>query len=223
MLSFCRAELSLTCVVSETQTLNTRSCHLLEKLGYKLESQIELFGAHQSIYVYVFENIAIRKATAADAHDFAYVLCESWKAAYKNIITPEIMANNTDVEKRAAFFEKVIPSGKGQFFIAYDGDNPCGLCSSCASRNEEMNGWAEIVAIYALPEYWGCGLGKRLMDTAVTELKNFGYSKIMLWAFEANTRVRRFYEKYGFAFDGTYKDSGFANAKEVRYRLEDET
>lgn len=32
-------------------------------------------------------SITVRRATAGDAHDFAYVLCESWKAAYKDIIT----------------------------------------------------------------------------------------------------------------------------------------
>lgn len=54
VLEFCRDELKLFRVVSETQTLNMRSCHLLEKLGYKLESQVERFGAQQSIYAYVF-------------------------------------------------------------------------------------------------------------------------------------------------------------------------
>ena len=35
---------------------------------------------------------SIRTATAADAADFAYVLCESWKAAYRDILTPERLA-----------------------------------------------------------------------------------------------------------------------------------
>lgn len=42
----------------------------------------------------------------------------------------------------------------------------------------------------------------------------------MLWTFEANARARRFYEKCGFVVGGAVKDSGFGNAKEVRYRLE---
>ncbi|HBN86233.1 MAG TPA: GNAT family N-acetyltransferase [Clostridiales bacterium] len=50
LLEFCRDELKLARVVSETQTANVRSCHLLEKLGYMLESKVERFGAEQSIY-----------------------------------------------------------------------------------------------------------------------------------------------------------------------------
>ena len=38
--------------------------------------------------------------------------------------------------------------------------------------------------------------------------------------FTVAARARRFYEKFGFAADGAVKDSGFGNAKEVRYRLE---
>jgi len=56
LLEFCKKELGLNRVVSETQTANTRSCHLLEKLGYHAESQIERFGAKQIIYAYDLMN-----------------------------------------------------------------------------------------------------------------------------------------------------------------------
>lgn len=161
----------------------------------------------------------IRAATAADARDFAYVLCESWKEAYEQIITPEEMARNTNVEKRAALLEQWISSGRGQYFLAYDGETPCGCCSTCPARDEELEGFGEVVAIYTLAFYWGKQVGKLLMDRAVEGLRAQGFQNIVLWAFEANARARRFYEKYGFVFDGTYKDSGLNGAKEVRYRL----
>ena len=164
--------------------------------------------------------ITVRPATATDAHDFAYVLCESWKEAFRDIITPEEMAKNTDIEKRAVFFEKLIPSGRGQFFIAYAGNKPCGICSTTPSRDENMHGYGEVVAIYTLPGYWGQGVGKCLMEAGIAGLSRQGFQKIMLWTFEANIRARRFYEKCGFAFDGTYKNSGFTDAREVRYTLE---
>ena len=54
ILKFCEIELKLSRVVSETQTANNASCRLLEKLGYKIESETERFGAMQTIYVYDF-------------------------------------------------------------------------------------------------------------------------------------------------------------------------
>lgn len=82
-----------------------------------------------------------------------------------------------------------------------------------------MQGWGEVVAIYTLEAYWGRSVGRALMDAATDGLRTLGFEKIMLWTFEANARARRFYERYGFAVDGTVKDSGIAGAPEVRYRL----
>jgi ribosomal-protein-alanine N-acetyltransferase len=50
IIHFCNKTLNLNRVVSETQTANFSSCSLLEKLGYRLESKLERFGAEQSIY-----------------------------------------------------------------------------------------------------------------------------------------------------------------------------
>ncbi|WP_405098722.1 GNAT family N-acetyltransferase [Oceanobacillus sp. FSL H7-0719] len=47
---FALNELSLSKVVAETQTANTSSCRLLERLGMKLEKTIKRFGAEQAIY-----------------------------------------------------------------------------------------------------------------------------------------------------------------------------
>jgi len=52
LLDFCKNELKLTRVVSETQTANTKSCRLLECLGYKPEATFERFGAAQTLYAY---------------------------------------------------------------------------------------------------------------------------------------------------------------------------
>ncbi|MDD4495519.1 MAG: GNAT family N-acetyltransferase [Eubacteriales bacterium] len=124
------------------------------------------------------------------------------------------------MQKRTEMFENILKVDRFHNLIAIDGDNPCGLCSYGKSRDNDPSDYGEIIAIHTKPEYWGKDVGKALMDTALSELRRLGYSKIMLWTFEANPRARRFYEKYGFVSDGMIKDSGFANAKEIRYRLE---
>lgn len=43
-------ELNLSKVIAETQTANTPSCRLLERLGMELERTINRFGAEQAIY-----------------------------------------------------------------------------------------------------------------------------------------------------------------------------
>ena len=48
-------------------------------------------------------------------------------------------------------------------------------------------------------------------------LKQIGEGAVFLWAFRENRRARRFYEKYGFRWDGTERISEFEGAAEVRY------
>lgn len=50
IITFALHELKLPIVVAETQTANTSSCKLLEKLGMELERTISRFGAEQAIY-----------------------------------------------------------------------------------------------------------------------------------------------------------------------------
>jgi ribosomal-protein-alanine N-acetyltransferase len=55
LLNFCKKQLKLKRIVSETQAENKSSCRLLEQLGYEVETELERFGANQIIYFYQFD------------------------------------------------------------------------------------------------------------------------------------------------------------------------
>jgi len=167
----------------------------------------------------IISSIEIRKAVLSDAIDVATILCESWKSAYKDIITPEELEAKTNIAARVEKEKLFIASG-ANIYITFFENSPCGIISYNKSRDADLSDYAEIIAIYVLEAYWGSGVGKRMMDYALAELKSSGFKRVMLWTFEANARARRFYEECGFVEDGAVKDSGFSNAKEVRYRLD---
>lgn len=50
VLKYCSEELHMDTIVAETQSANTRSRTLLEKLGFTLHQQLERFGAMQCVY-----------------------------------------------------------------------------------------------------------------------------------------------------------------------------
>ena len=50
IINYALHELNLSKIVAETQTANTSSCRLLERLGMELERTISRFGAEQAIY-----------------------------------------------------------------------------------------------------------------------------------------------------------------------------
>lgn len=52
---------------------------------------------------------------------------------------------------------------------------------------------------------WGRGYGTKMMEKVLSDIKEAGYKKVMLWVFTENDRARRFYEARGFITHGKVK------------------
>jgi GNAT superfamily N-acetyltransferase len=63
----------------------------------------------------------------------------------------------------------------------------------------------ELYALYLAPEHWGAGLAGPLLAEATDRLRADGFGRASLWVARDNGRARRFYEKEGWAADGTEK------------------
>jgi GNAT superfamily N-acetyltransferase len=66
-----------------------------------------------------------------------------------------------------------------------------------AVQGEWLNG------LYVRPEAWGTGVAAELHDRALEALRRAGVERARLWVLEENHRARRFYERRGWAPDGT--------------------
>ena len=84
-------------------------------------------------------------------------------------------------------------------------------------RGEEAPGVGEIFALYILSEYYGTGLGRRLMEAGLERLRD--YPRVCLWVLKENARAIRFYEKCGFLPDGAEMVSPNIGAAEIRMTL----
>lgn len=75
-------------------------------------------------------------------------------------------------------------------------------------------------AIYLLPEAWGLGAGRRLLDAVLAGLTRQNFRDVTLWVLEENLRARAFYEATGWTADGTVKRDAVAGVPvtELRYR-----
>lgn len=125
------------------------------------------------------------------------------------------MNKYTDLGKCLKILENAYNSGNGYLYIGSINEKPC--AELFWRKGTELDSSAEIVALHSVPESWGCGVGKAIMDKAIEDIFNDCYKKAYLWVFEQNKRARRFYEKHGFAADGTRRISAFDKAVEVRY------
>ena len=125
-------------------------------------------------------NIVIKKMeTDAEIKGKAYVHWKSWQEAYSGIVDQRYLDSLT-LDK----CEKIAFRRTDNVIIA----------------NDELENAGEVFAIYILSQYYGKGIGYRLMQTALSELAD--HSKIAVWVLKENTKAIRFYERCGYRFDG---------------------
>lgn len=160
----------------------------------------------------------IRYANANDAKSLGEIHSSSWKAAYKGII-PEKVLDNITAEKREKYFKKALSEELEEDAIIFEGNKPAGfICiGKCRDKDKDAS-YGEICGLYLLPDHWHKGLGTKLINWGLAELKKRSYEKITLWVLEKNLSARRFYEKVGFRFDETVNEINIGKKlNEVRY------
>ena len=128
-----------------------------------------------------------------------YVHCTSWQDVYRGIVCDRYLDSMT-VEATTARARQ-FPENT---FIAKDKEKVVGFAVYGPSRDEDLMDAGEVVAIYVLSEYYDRKIGYRLMNEAISRLKE--YNTIFVWVLEKNERAIRFYQRYGFEFDGCKKE-----------------
>ncbi len=141
----------------------------------------------------------------------AYVHWKSWHEAYTGIVSQEYLDKLT-LEK----CEKMAFSWPDNIIVAKENGNVIGFVCY-GDRGEEAPDVGEIFALYVLADYYGKGVGRKLMDVALEKIKHF--SQVRLWVLKENRRAIRFYEKCGFQPDGTEMTSPNISATEIRMTL----
>lgn len=157
----------------------------------------------------------IRRLKPSDSRsEISRIYEESWKYAYRGIIPQSYLDS--------------IPSGQWANGIDRDGRHSLilldegqmiGTSSFGKSRFSEWSDWGEIISIYLLPEYMGKGLGGSLLNAALCELGQMGFSRCFLWVLEENVRARHFYERARFSESGRTLDDNIGGKalREVQY------
>ena len=125
----------------------------------------------------------------------AFVHCKSWHETYTGLVDGAYM--------RGVTLEKCKETARRwpeNIIVAKDGDRVVGFTGFGEYRDETLPGHGEVFAIYVLKEYQGQKVGYELMNAALERLS--AYRRIAVWVLEGNDRAIRFYERYGFRFDG---------------------
>jgi ribosomal protein S18 acetylase RimI-like enzyme len=142
-------------------------------------------------------DIVIKKMESDDEiKGKAFVHWRSWQEAYSGLVDQQYLDSLT-LEK----CEQSAYRWPDNIIIAKDGDHVAGFAAYGKCRDDELENAGEVFAIYILPEYYGKGVGYRLMKAVLSHLEE--YTTIALWVLKDNQRAIHFYERFGYRFDGS--------------------
>lgn len=147
----------------------------------------------------------IERAKLGDEATLAYIQTESWKAAFRDILTPEALQVATQIDQATMMYRRILEKNYGNGYLLTAAGKAHGIAWWAATRSEDMPGYAELICIHSLPGNWRKGFGSKLMEAVLYDAADAGYKKIMLWVFEDNARARKFYEAHGFTTTGKVK------------------
>lgn len=137
--------------------------------------------------------------TDEDIDGKAYVHWKSWHETYFELVDMEYMKTIT-LEK----CEKMAHQRTDNIIVAKDNDRVIGFVRYGVYREDTLPEYGEVYAIYVLRDYHDKKVGYALMNAAFEKLAE--YKKIAVWVLKDNDRAIKFYERYGFRFDGTEKE-----------------
>ncbi|RKT56936.1 GNAT family N-acetyltransferase [Saccharothrix australiensis] len=165
----------------------------------------------------------VRTAKPEDVPEIARVHRDTWRTAYARLVPEEVLAGLGDTAQ--AWAEAV---EEGQVLVATEGRFLVGFCVSGSAPREEVAradgtlpadaGTTALVSVLVEPRWARRGHGGRLLATAAQALRANGSTRGIAWIPEADRVSANFYEKAGWAGDGTVRtlDAGGRPLREIR-------
>ena len=136
--------------------------------------------------------------TTEEVKGKAYVHYRAWQETYRGLVDPGFLDGRTlEMSERYAqrAFENGYPS-----LIAKDGEKVIGFADYGAYRGSDPANAGEVYAIYILKDYYDRGIGRALMQEALSCIP--ADEPVIVWVLKGNERAIRFYTRCGFRPDG---------------------
>src|SRR5262245_8493256 len=168
--------------------------------------------------------LLIREAEPKDAAPIARLHVRAWQSAYRGQLSDDYL-DGLEIRDRIEGQQQMLeePREGWRTWVAGDAGALVGFAVTGPSEDADAGErTAEVYAIYLDPERVGTGVGRTLFDRVVDDLRQRGCGEATLWVLETNERARRFYEKAGWAPDGTVTSERVdcEMRPTMRYRIE---
>lgn len=154
--------------------------------------------------------IAIRRATMADAYSLSTVASQTFYDTFTGTCTEQDMQSFLEEYFNLKQVHAELSNEHDFYYLAESAGNVIGYLRFMEDyRNLPlMKEWKamELKRIYVSKEFHGKGVAQQLMDFAIQYAANNQYEVIWLGVWEHNVRAQRFYKKYGFVNSGHTHD-----------------
>ena len=140
-------------------------------------------------------DFSLRGMRSEDIAGKAYVHWKTWQEAYTGLVDQAYLDGlsvERSIERARRWPDNTLVAEADGRIVGFACYGEC--------RNEDLHGCGEVYAIYVLEEYQKRKIGYALMNACFEKLSE--YPAIAVWVLEGNDRAIRFYERYGFRFDG---------------------
>ena len=140
----------------------------------------------------------IRRATPDDVRAVARLHAESWRSAYRGLLSDEYLDGGVFADRFTLWSEKLSSRDDDRFLVLLASCDAQPVGFVCAILDEDETWGALLDNLHLLPAWKGKGLGKRLMVEAARWVagRRPG-SPLHLWVVEANEEARSFYGRLG--------------------------
>ena len=113
----------------------------------------------------------IRKVQQGDEFDLAYIQTESWKAAFKDILSAEILQMSTNLNRATAMYKRLLDENIGNGYILEVDSHPHCIAWWDTARDNDMPDYAELICIHSLQDNWRKGFGTQMMSRVMGDMR----------------------------------------------------
>jgi hypothetical protein len=142
--------------------------------------------------------VTLREATKLDSAAIAHLHAESWRSAYRGILSDDYLDQRAHTERAALWQSRFSEIASKPFFavLAEAGAELAGF--ACVFPQEHLTFGSFLDNLHVVPQSIGRGIGRQLLGGVARRLiADKVPGGIYLWVIEKNSRARKFYARAG--------------------------
>lgn len=144
--------------------------------------------------------MTVRRAVGSDLDQIVDVFLTCWRQSYAAVL-PQSLIEMMTVDGAHELWARVVrESEPGDLLVASGSQHERLL--AVARTGPVVDRIGHLASLYVWPGAQGTGVGRRLMESAMSHLEAAGATSATLWVFRDNAPSIAFYRHLGWAADG---------------------